>query len=414
MAFRLPRRPNRGHAWLGGRGGFVAAALLIAFAGSAIRIAEAQVVVGDNRAPSVSVDNSVLDSLGPSPTLPQYFGARAPSAPRMTPPATTATRSATSHHTQKRRVASQRSKPRAEAVSHRRVATAEKPHSSLNEVIHLKPPVASVAPVPSSSALAQTTKPAQQQATTKVSGTTQQKLEALASPVPKPAPLPPLPTTGEIPTTPALPPQPAHDVTPTPASTPAAAAPTQNVAAVPAPATTAPVPAPAPAETAATTPPPTPAPAPVTSAAPVTSTTPTPLTPSAPATSPAVAAAAAPSPAAPPVQMAAATTTGNGISAINFGAGVTDLSSGPQPALDAIAARLIADDNLRVQVVAHATGKPDDAMEARRVSLARAVAVRAYLIDKGVRSLRIDVRALGNRADDGPVADQVDLMLVSQ
>jgi outer membrane protein OmpA-like peptidoglycan-associated protein len=53
-------------------------------------------------------------------------------------------------------------------------------------------------------------------------------------------------------------------------------------------------------------------------------------------------------------------------------------------------------------------------MEARRVSLARAVAVRAYLIEKGVRSLRIDVRALGNRADTGPVADQVDLLVVSQ
>jgi outer membrane protein OmpA-like peptidoglycan-associated protein len=53
-------------------------------------------------------------------------------------------------------------------------------------------------------------------------------------------------------------------------------------------------------------------------------------------------------------------------------------------------------------------------MEARRVSLARAVAVRAYLIEKGVRSLRIDVRALGNRADTGPAADQVDLLVVSQ
>jgi hypothetical protein len=40
--------------------------------------------------------------------------------------------------------------------------------------------------------------------------------------------------------------------------------------------------------------------------------------------------------------------------------------------------------------------------------------VRAYLIEKGVRSLRIDVRALGNRADNGPVADQVDLLVVSQ
>jgi outer membrane protein OmpA-like peptidoglycan-associated protein len=112
--------------------------------------------------------------------------------------------------------------------------------------------------------------------------------------------------------------------------------------------------------------------------------------------------------------MAAATTAGNNASAVKFGAGATDLGKGPQPALDMVAGKLLGNDNLRVQVIAHATGSADEAMEARRVSLARAVAVRAYLIDKGVRSLRIDVRALGNRSDDGPVADQVDLMVVSQ
>jgi outer membrane protein OmpA-like peptidoglycan-associated protein len=53
-------------------------------------------------------------------------------------------------------------------------------------------------------------------------------------------------------------------------------------------------------------------------------------------------------------------------------------------------------------------------MEARRVSLARAVAVRAYLVDKGVQGVRIIVRALGNQTDKGPIADQVDLQVVSQ
>ena len=90
------------------------------------------------------------------------------------------------------------------------------------------------------------------------------------------------------------------------------------------------------------------------------------------------------------------------------------MPTGPQPALDAVAGKLLGNDSLRVQVIAHAIGNADQAMEARRISLARAVAVRAYLIDKGIRSLRIDVRALGNRADDGPATDQVDLMVVSQ
>jgi outer membrane protein OmpA-like peptidoglycan-associated protein len=99
---------------------------------------------------------------------------------------------------------------------------------------------------------------------------------------------------------------------------------------------------------------------------------------------------------------------------VKFGSGATDLPTGPQTALDAVVSKLISNDNLRVQVIAHAIASADDAMEARRISLARAVAVRAYLIDKGIRSLRIDVRALGNRADDGPATDQVDLMVVSQ
>jgi len=125
----------------------------------------------------------------------------------------------------------------------------------------------------------------------------------------------------------------------------------------------------------------------------------------------------APSPvasAAPPKQVATASTVGSAITAVNFKPGVTDLGGGAQPVLDALVGRLLANQELRVELISHATGAPDDAMEARRVSLARAVAVRAYLVEKGVKSLRIDVRALGNRADGGPVADQVDLQVVSQ
>lgn len=99
---------------------------------------------------------------------------------------------------------------------------------------------------------------------------------------------------------------------------------------------------------------------------------------------------------------------------IKFSAGSTDLPANSAAVLDPVATKLLANDALRVQLIAHATGGDDQAMEARRVSLARAIAVRAYLIDKGVRSLRMDVRALGNRSDDGPATDQVDLLIVSQ
>jgi len=49
----------------------------------------------------------------------------------------------------------------------------------------------------------------------------------------------------------------------------------------------------------------------------------------------------------------------------------------------------------------------------RRLSLSRALAVRAFLIDQGVRSTRLDVRALGDKTGDGP-ADRVDIVPQSQ
>lgn len=87
----------------------------------------------------------------------------------------------------------------------------------------------------------------------------------------------------------------------------------------------------------------------------------------------------------------------------------------PEPAksdLKVIAGSLAKDAALRVQVMAYASGH-DDASKARRLSLSRALAVRTYLIEQGVGSTRIDVRALGNNAEGGP-ADRVDLTVVSR
>ena len=78
-----------------------------------------------------------------------------------------------------------------------------------------------------------------------------------------------------------------------------------------------------------------------------------------------------------------------------------------------MAGRLSADEALRVQLNAYAAESGDQSSQARRLSLSRALAVRAYLIDKGVRSTRLDVRALGQPQDDGP-ADRVDLVVVGR
>lgn len=66
---------------------------------------------------------------------------------------------------------------------------------------------------------------------------------------------------------------------------------------------------------------------------------------------------------------------------------------------------------LRLQLVAYAQAEGDGASQARRLSLTRALAVRSYLIEQGIRSTRMDVRALGPSPDGGP-ADRVDVLVV--
>jgi hypothetical protein len=61
-----------------------------------------------------------------------------------------------------------------------------------------------------------------------------------------------------------------------------------------------------------------------------------------------------------------------------------------------------------VRLIAYASGNADDGNQARRLSLSRALAVRAYLIQEGIASGRLEVRALGNRSEGGP-GDRVDL-----
>ncbi len=74
---------------------------------------------------------------------------------------------------------------------------------------------------------------------------------------------------------------------------------------------------------------------------------------------------------------------------------------------------MAASETLRVQVKAYASGAGGSASAARRLSLSRALAVRAFLINQGIRSTRIDVRALGSRAEGGP-PDRVDVILAGR
>ena len=100
--------------------------------------------------------------------------------------------------------------------------------------------------------------------------------------------------------------------------------------------------------------------------------------------------------------------------AIRFASGATELQGDASSVLNGLAQRLKAAPADRVSLVAYASGDADQAIEARRVSLARAVVVRAYLIQHGVASTQIDVRALGNRVTDGGSADRVDLVTIGR
>lgn len=96
-----------------------------------------------------------------------------------------------------------------------------------------------------------------------------------------------------------------------------------------------------------------------------------------------------------------------------FDNGSAKLSDSARSNLQSLTAQMGADEALQVQLVAYAEGTAETSSQARRLSLSRALAVRSFLIDQGVRSTRMDIRALGNKAEDGP-ADRVDVVLVQK
>lgn len=80
--------------------------------------------------------------------------------------------------------------------------------------------------------------------------------------------------------------------------------------------------------------------------------------------------------------------------------------------LDRLITRIGAAPDTRVQLRAYASENPEDSVSgARRLSLSRALTVRAYLMQQDVSPTRIDVRALGSDVPDGP-ADRVDLVVI--
>ena len=125
--------------------------------------------------------------------------------------------------------------------------------------------------------------------------------------------------------------------------------------------------------------------------------------------------AAPPAPKVPTTKVAAlppattATAKGPRVS-LSFQARQATLPGDVASKLASVIKRLSSDDNARVQLVAYAKGGGGSPSQARRLSLSRALAVRSYIMSKGIRSTRMDVRALGDQAGS-EAADRVDVVL---
>jgi outer membrane protein OmpA-like peptidoglycan-associated protein len=100
-------------------------------------------------------------------------------------------------------------------------------------------------------------------------------------------------------------------------------------------------------------------------------------------------------------------------SVILFAAGASDPAQSALGSIKFLAGDLNASmvaSSSRIQLLAYGGDKGDKGSDARRLSLKRALAIRQVLIDDGVPSERIDVRAMGG-ADDGGPADRVDVFV---
>ena len=115
----------------------------------------------------------------------------------------------------------------------------------------------------------------------------------------------------------------------------------------------------------------------------------------------------------PPKDSAASQPAPAGVTRLSFGFNQAEMDQAAREGLQTIAKRLQDNESLRVQLLAYAGGEGMSSSQARRLSLSRALAVRSYLIEQGIRSTRMDVRALGNTGKDGP-ADRVDIRIIDR
>jgi outer membrane protein OmpA-like peptidoglycan-associated protein len=71
---------------------------------------------------------------------------------------------------------------------------------------------------------------------------------------------------------------------------------------------------------------------------------------------------------------------------------------------------MVANSEAKIQLMAYSSAGGEEGSTARRLSLSRGLAVRNFLMDRGIRMTRINLRPLGQATDDG-LPDRVDLVI---
>jgi len=103
----------------------------------------------------------------------------------------------------------------------------------------------------------------------------------------------------------------------------------------------------------------------------------------------------------------------DGMVRLTFDPDSSTISDAAKAQLGPLVEKLNTDVLLRVQVLAYAAGDDNASSHARGVSLARALAMRNYLTAQGIPMERLDIKALGNAAQEEP-ADRVDLVPLAE
>jgi outer membrane protein OmpA-like peptidoglycan-associated protein len=158
-------------------------------------------------------------------------------------------------------------------------------------------------------------------------------------------------------------------------------------------------------------PPPTPAGEPAAASADTAGTAPAAAGPS--GTPPTQSASVEPAAGTQPPDAADQSTLIDGQLRIPYDRGTRGIPEAAMGKIDALIEKLHGEPSMRLQVLAYAEGDSDEVTRSRGLSLSRALAMRSYLVEHGIDMTRMDVRALGNTAQEEP-ADRVDLIPVPQ